>query len=130
MTKLFALAAMTLVLIISVFAFVKPVTSSSCYRFDHFGPPSPMSHEEVQSQRNMRLARFSVANHNEVLSGAQRLKLVSVEKGAYYHVSPDGDYKSLDIIASNSFGQAKYRAFVIEFIAYDELSLQCFEKIY
>ncbi|CAL1356733.1 unnamed protein product [Linum trigynum] len=130
MTKLFALAAMTLVLIVSVFAFVKPVASSSCYRFDHFGPPTPMSHEEVQLPRIMRLARFSVAKHNEVLSGAQRLKLVSVEKGAYYHVSPDGDYISLDINASNNFDQAKYRAFVIEFVAYDQLSLECFEKIY
>ncbi|CAL1385618.1 unnamed protein product [Linum trigynum] len=79
MTKRSPLAAM-LVLMISVLISVKPV-ASSCYKY-YYGPAYPMSHQEVQLEKNQRLARFAVDEHNKVLSGAQRLKLVSVEDGA------------------------------------------------
>ncbi|CAL1385392.1 unnamed protein product [Linum trigynum] len=123
-----ALAATLVFMVIGVLVFVKPI-ASLCYKYDHYGPPFPLSRQELQWWYNQKLARFAVTKHNEVLPGSQQLKLVSVDEGTYYHASPTIEIKSFNITASNSVGRAKYRAFVSDSMNYDELGLECFEKI-
>ncbi|CAL1383745.1 unnamed protein product [Linum trigynum] len=127
MTKQSPLAVVVVLIMVSALVSVKPV-ASSCYE-SWYGSSRPLSHKELQWESQKSLAVFAVEEHNKALSGAQRLKLISIDEGVYYPLSPSTDFTSMNITASNSSGQAKYWIFVTHSIAYDHLDLKCFEKI-